>query len=233
MPQWAYGITTTPEREKDLLPRTVESLRRAGFAVPWLFIDGCRYPFHDHDYERFACTVVSRYPRIGAFGSWVLALWELWVRYPQANYYALFQDDLVCVRDMREYIEASWPTGHPGYLNLYTTRENAELAQDKVGWFPSNQMGRGALALVFNRMGLITLLQSPDIVLKPSCIRLPARNIDGAVITAMKKAGFWEWCHYPSLVEHTGVDSVIGNHGARYAPSFPGEDYRPSAKQAS
>ncbi len=39
--RWMYGVTTTPTREEDLFPRTLASLKNAGFDNPWLFIDGC------------------------------------------------------------------------------------------------------------------------------------------------------------------------------------------------
>jgi len=256
---WAYGVTTVPARAGELLPRTLRSLAAGGFDRPWLFVDDCRYPFHDKDYERFGCPVTNRYPRVGAWGNWLLGLTELWIRSPGCDYYAMFQDDLVCVRGLREYLEQCLQETHEAhasdkeiiaafdqdvalrkrvseylarrtplrYVNLYTVSQNEELADGRQGFYPSNQMGRGALALVFPKDAVEVLLSDIGVVSKPCHCNRPDSKIDGSVAGAMKRTGYTELVHYPSLVEHTGVDSAIGHKigpAYRSAPSFPGED---------
>jgi len=219
--KWAIGVTAVRERVANLLPLTLRSLEAAGFASPRVFLDGfggylCEDPWGG--------GLTGRVPAVGAFGNWILAAWELWIREPAADRYAIFQDDVLVVRGLREYLEARKPEGK-WYLNLYTTRENGALAGGKRGWFLSNQLGKGALGLVFERDGLGALLGSAGIVAKPHAVRLPKKNIDGAVVNAMKRAKYREWCHYPSLAEHIGEESVLRNAGRRYAPSFPGEKF--------
>jgi hypothetical protein len=51
------------------------------------------------------------------------------------------------------------------------------------------------------------------------------RAIDGGIVEAMKQAGWSEWIHNPSLVQHTGQMSSMGNTGKdQLAESFPGPE---------
>lgn len=235
---WASAITTVPERES-LLHRTLSSLAIGGFGEPQVFV------------ER----------GLKAFGTWWHALVELWIRNPHADRYAMFQDDVVCCKNLRRYLDA---IPHPpmGYWNLFTYRENEKLVKevgDKVGWFEASilkttpydpkrrdQVGVGALALVFPRRALVELLTSKHLVTRPMDRSVECkldgndkadRNIDGCVVTAMNKAGYREYVHVPSLVQHTGDTSVIGwemeeqlrilgkKRPPRLAKSFPGESF--------
>lgn len=222
--KWAYGVTTVPERRDDLLPRTLASLVAGGFDNPMLFVDG---DTAGNDWYSLMAWKEFRYPRINAYGNWLLALLELYIRGPHADRYAIFQDDIVCCRNLRAYLEAGEMPGK-SYWNLFTSPDNQELAKGK-GWFPSNQRGRGALALVFSREGVVTLLTSQHMMMKPQDQRAGHCNIDGAVSDAMRKAGWVERCHNPSLVQHMGVETTIGPpHGTHVKPtasSFPGENY--------
>lgn len=232
-PVWAYGITTynpepaqrsagVPFRGDTLLPRTVESLKGAGFPTPTIFVDG------DSDYKswaaRFNLPVVCRYPKVGAFGNWILALAELMVRNPFADYYAIFQDDIIISRNVRQYIEHGYPSD--GYLNLYTFPRNQVLT-DRVGWFKSDQSGLGALGLVFRRYAAVSLLTEQGPVDKPRTIDPQRRHkfVDGGVVNAMRHAGLWEYCHSPSLVQHTGTRSTLANPRHPIATSFRGEGF--------
>lgn len=216
---WAYGVTTVPERFQTTLPTTLESLALAGFDNPRLFVDGANeVPSHLRKYQ-----VTFRYPRIKAFGNWILALWELWVRNPTADRFAIFQDDLVTYRNLRDYLEHS-PYPARGYLNLYTFPQNQKQFQ---GWYLSNQLGKGAVGLVFNQEAVQVLLSQRDhIINRPlDATQRAWKAIDGAIVSALAKAGWKEYVHNPSLVQHTGMQSTLGNGVHDLAESFRGRDY--------
>jgi len=200
--KWAYGVTTVPERRGELLPRTLASLKSAGFDSPRLFVDG------DKDvmsWEReFGLEVTTRHPVIRPFGNWVLALAEIYIREPNAERYAIFQDDLVTYRNLRAYLDrCSFP--ETGYWNLYTMPSNQGLA-DGEGWYLSYQHGRGAVGLVFSREGVQTLLsQRENIIDRPVHPTRGWRAIDGGVVDAYKKIGWKEYVHNPTLLQHTGI----------------------------
>lgn len=220
---WACGVTTVPERE-ELLQRTLVSLAVGGFSRPQVFV------------ER----------GLKAFGTWWASILELYVRNPEADRYAMFQDDLVCVRNLRQYLDRV-PHPERGYWNLFTTRENEDLVRGNKGWVEASrvsstshsstqQTGRGALALVFPRQALLELMTSRHFVERPMDRVMGTRNIDGGVVTAMNKAGYRENVHCPSLVQHTGDESTIsykieeelkkaGVKRSRIAKSFPGEGF--------
>lgn len=227
--KWSYGVTTVPSRRGDLLPRTLASLGEGGFDRPRLFVDGERDGrgwVNDFNLE-----VTCHYPNLRTFGNWVTTLWELYIREPLADRYAIFQDDFVTYRNLRGYLEAvSYP--ERGYLNLYTFPSNqgivpavGQTGRRYVGWYESNQNGRGAVALVFSREAVTTLLQTEHMVLRPQHADRGHKSVDGAVVTALKKAGWKEYVHNPSLVQHTGEVSSMGNKKHPLAESFRGEGF--------
>lgn len=199
--QWAYGVTTVPERAKTSLPITLESLHKAGFDNPLI------------------CTDNSS---LGAWGNWWLCLTTLYLQKPEYNtQYVIFQDDIVCVPNLLEVLEKS-PDLIYGYRNLYTVPQNEELRPEGLvcGWYESNQMGRGALALMFSHTMVQILLSSLELIRKPLNCRYPKQRIDGAISDCCRNLdkatneGFFEYVYYPSLVQHQeNVDSTLENHG--------------------
>lgn len=223
---WAYGITATKERWLDLFPRTRASLHDGGFDQPRVFLDGSGTPLvgvHVSD-------LTTRWPKVGAWGNFWLSLSELWVRNPLASRFALFQDDLVCGKNLRQYLERC-PMPLQSYLNLFTAPEN-HAAAPAQGWFPAKHRGKGALALVFDRWGLHHLLTSPYAFQRPTATD-PApngqprgtQNIDGAVAEALHLCGITETVHCPSLVQHTGDVSTLGHRQHPPAPHFLGTEF--------
>jgi hypothetical protein len=236
--RWIYGITTVPERVPNLLQQTIASLAAAGFDKPYIFCDGYSgLAGKEHTAVRIPELSATRTLSIrgNAWGNWLLGMWELYVREPDAHRYAMFQDDIVVSKNLRAYLErCRYPEN--SYLNLYTCAQgiglnNVDLHEGQVsghtGWYLSNQMGRGALALVFDRTALQALLSSPHCVQKTACANRGWRCIDGGVCEAMSRAGFKEWIHWPSLVNHVGQQSTLGNHiGPKAnAESFRGEQF--------
>ncbi len=226
--KWAYGITTVPSRRESLFPRTLASLKLAGFDKPRLFVDGdvdgSWYRSHGLGLE-----ITCRYPAIRTYGNWILSLIELYIREPTADRYAIFQDDFVTYVNLREYLDKCiYP--EKGYLNLYTFPSNQQLAPaGKTGWYLSNQMGRGAVALVFSVGAVRTLLTNQasvdHLVERPQDAHRGHKAVDGGIVTALKKAEWKEYVHNPSLVQHTGIVSSMGNPQQLLAPSFRGENY--------
>lgn len=234
--EWAYGVTTVPERRHTLLPKTLASLKEAGFPTPRLFIDKCEDCDGKSWQQEFGlqCTIHGGDP-IRTYGNWVLALAELYIRQPNAQRFAMFQDDFVTYRNLRQYLE-SCPFPEQGYLNLYLFPQNAPVTMRKMGvawappdntkgWYASNQRGRGAVALVFNREGVLALLTHQHMVERPFSAHRGHKSVDGGVVTAMVKMGWKEYVHNPTLVEHTGKRSSMGNPEYPVGVGFLGEVY--------
>ncbi len=227
-PTWSYGVTTVPERFDALLPRTLFSLAAAGFDCPRLFVDGADPKQTLALSDRTCLPVTARFPRVRTFANWALALGELYARDPAADYYAVFQDDFVTVRNLRAYLEKTLPgRDAKEYYNLYTFPSNQRVAPPgRPGFFRSNQNGRGAVALVFRNEAVVDLLTAPTFVRKPQAAGHRAyKSVDGGVLTALKAKGYAELVHNPSLTQHTGIVSSMGNMTHPLATSFPGEDF--------
>lgn len=235
-PLWAVGVTTCPQRRDSLLPRTLASLKAAGWPAPRLFVDGARSSAEWAD--RFGLEVTARFPVIRTYCSWVLGLAELYAREPVADFYFMGQDDFVTYRNLRAYLEKA-PCPARSYKNCFSFRENESIIAGKPpGWYEActlgsgptyhgkpAQAGRGAVALVFNNEGVRALLASEHIILRPKDSVRGHRGLDGAIVTAMNKAGYREFCHAPSLVQHLGAVSSMGSAPQRQALSFMGEQH--------
>ena len=223
MTTWAYGVTTVPDRlASGLLERTLKSLSKSGFPKPRLFIDGLPTSVTE---SVSGLEVTCRNPSIRTYGNFHLGLSELFIRNAHADLYAMFQDDFVTYKNLRKYLEGCrYPK--KGYLNLYTFPQNQKNTE---GWYLSNQLGKGAVALVFNNEAVQALLNSNYWIGRPASN--PGNKdrlwkfIDGGIVEALKKAGFKEYVHNPSLVQHTGDRSSVGNARQEKAPSFRGEEF--------
>lgn len=230
---WAYGVTTVPSRRTTTLPVTLKSLRGAGFPTPHLFVDG------DHDgkswHDQFGLDVTCHGGKpIRAYGNWTLGLAELYIKNPTATYFAMFQDDFVTYKNLREYLEKlTWPS--KSYLNLYTFAENTPTELRKhglpapqdghIGLYEANQRGKGAVALIFRRDAILMLLTHQHMVERPIDPHRGHRSIDGGVVTAMTKSSWKEMVHYPTLTHHIGNISAIGNRTHSAGVGFLGEEY--------
>lgn len=200
---WSYGVITVPARSA-LLEASIASLAAAGFPSPRLFMDdGLR-----------------------VVGNTIKALVELYLRSPVADRYALFQDDILAVANLRTYLErCRYPID--GYLNLILYPDNeADLAEKRQGWQSAAHKGRGAQGLVFSREALMTLLQQQSFWYKPQDLQRGWHNVDGCIVVAMRNAGWREFIHYPSLLDHTGAGKTTFNPVAQPPiTSFPGEAF--------
>lgn len=232
--RWTYGITTVPQRKDDLFPQTLNSLRKAGFDQPYLFIDGCDPYLARNHYKQYGLGVTPRESRVRTAGHWVMSMLELYYRDPNADRYAMFQDDFVTYKNLKQYLDKA-PYPEKSYLNLYTFPSNQSLCDGKIGWFrarnlnsgPTNfQTGRGAVALIFSNEALVTLFSSAHLFKRAKDARYGHRKIDGGIVQAMNEQGWSEFCHNPSLTQHMGDKSSIeGQLPHQKALSFLGENY--------
>lgn len=207
---WAYGITTVPERAGTLLPQTLRSLASAGFDRPVLFVDG-----NISGYEELE---VVCHPNVGQMRNWMQALFFLFTT-QEADRYAIFEDDVLACRQLREYL-VRCPPGKV-YWNLITLDENRAFTKDVPGWHESNQLGRSACGLVFDRSTVDCLLRMERFVRGPS---VGETMSDAVVIATLKSLGYKELVHYPSLLEHVGRESTLGNSFGQVI-AFQGVDY--------
>lgn len=241
--RWAYGVTTVPGRlDNGYRRRTLDSLARAGFPDPYLFIDG--------DNGELIGASTRRYPPLRVSGNWCCSLAELLFRHPEAERFAMFQDDFLTYPNLRQYLEGCpYPDGRDGrplgYWNLYSFTTNEDIApvdresgRPLVGWYEARllgsgreyhgkqqQAGKGAVALIFDRSAVYTLLSSRRLWERSGDVHRGWRAIDGGIVESMNQEGYREFVHSPSLVQHIGEVSSWGNNPHLRSESFRGEDF--------
>ncbi len=119
---WAIGVTTAPRRSCTL-EHTLDSIFRAGWHDPRLFLDGTI-----HMPKKYEHLPVSwRDDSIGAWPTWYMALAELVLRSPSADAYVMLQDDVVLYdrENLSEYLQrALWPGDRPGIVSLFYNGSN-------------------------------------------------------------------------------------------------------------
>lgn len=216
--QWAFGVTTVPARYSTTLPRTLDSLAAAGFADPHLFVDGepGELPAYLRTYAHTCRSTPAR-----TAGNWYLAMMELYIRYPDADRYAVFQDDCIANKNLRDYLDEI-VLEDKTYWNLYTFPHNLK---DRQGFNNSDQMGKGALGLVFSNDGVRDLLTCRRFVNRFEDSDKGHQSVDGAIIASMQRKGYKEKVHNPSLLFHIGDKSTMGHGVFEPAASFLGEEY--------
>jgi len=222
--EWSYGVTTVPSRLNTTLPVTLESLKLAGFETPRLFIDDCE---DASEFKKLDLPITSHWPRMHVNGNWILSVIELYLRQPEAQRYAIFQDDFVTYRNLRQYLEQV-PYPENGYCNLYTVPRYERAGAQHKGWFKAiPQYGIGAVALVFTRDAVKALFDNRHMIDKmhgPDPVKR-IKSVDGGIVSAMNKSGWYEYVHMPSLVQHIGDVSAAGNDQSKKPRSFRGESY--------
>ncbi|MCA9178835.1 MAG: glycosyltransferase [Planctomycetales bacterium] len=170
--------------------------------------------------------VTLRSRRLGAWPNWLLAGMELYQGDPHATAYALFQDDVLAVNNLREWLEQTpWPDN--SYLNLYTSRHNGRGA----GWFAAPSVGRGALGLVFGNKAMRALLEAPAIH-RHRLTNDGHKRIDVVVASTLASLGIQEHVHDPSPLQHRVAstspvpwrNSTLGHNFNAMSDCFPGEE---------
>lgn len=201
--KWSIGITSAP-RPTSTLERTVESIRQSGWAdVPLL------------------CSVDERAK--GAWRNWLDTLDTLLKKQPNADVYAVFQDDVVLCRDLRGYAEATlWPQNQEKvalcspYCPTVHRGKSRGWNRLKAGWHLC-----GALTWFITPEGARRMLRDLG--------HIQARSrIDARVGKWAQDARRSIWYHTPSLAQHIGNrNSALGDNSVnpcRVANDFIGED---------
>lgn len=222
--QWCVGVTTVLSRRETTLPKTLQCLEKGGFRDVTLFVDGCS----NYDVEKYlGYSSVFRGKSAGVAGNWILAMTEMYIRNPTAHRYAIFQDDGLCYRNLKQYLnECQYP--EDGYWNLYSFPENEKVLEKNgisKGWGLSNQKGKSALGLVFSRSMVVELLSNKKFVERHQDVQRGKVSIDGGILNAMQSMGYQEYCHFPTLMMHIGTISTLNHPQYPVPTSWKGEDF--------
>jgi hypothetical protein len=219
--RWAVGVTTSPRRQPTL-ELCLDSIGRAGWDKPRLFLDGsARVP------ARYAHLVATwREERVGAWPAWYLALLELILKQPEADAYMLLQDDVVPYDrgSLRDYLErVLWPGERPGLISLFHTGH-----ETTPGWRRAEtNWDWGAQAHVLSPGAARALVSDNE--LSRSVLAASAENhipIPELIYDWVMRKGIDTWYSIPSLTQHIGNTSTIwmdaAISGGRRASWFSG-----------
>jgi hypothetical protein len=222
--RWAVGVTSAPRR-RPTLDWCLDSLIRAGWETPRLFIDSAVTIG-----ERFAGLPVSlREGKLGAWPNYYLTLVELLMREPEADAFLLVQDDVVLFdrQNLREYLEeALWPADPVGAVSLFCS---SAYTRTEPGWYaPEDAWVWGAQAFVFPRESAKRFVADP-LVLEHrwSYCHRGLANIDTVIGQWAARHGLPICYPSPSLAQHVGDTSTLWPEaridGHRRADQFAGE----------
>lgn len=228
MDNWAVGITTAP-RLQPTLATCYDSVRDAGWAVDdiWVFAE----PGTEVPDSVVRCTL--RQQTLGCWPNFYLGACELLLSRPQAEFFLLLEDDAQlfpgagsCL--LRDYLTQLCRSQLASFalLTLYATEHRPitpTLLALRHGWAHS-----GNVAFVIAREPLRRLLTAPAVVAH----RL---DQDAWTGTRLNDAVVGRWAdtqenkpiglHVPSLAQHIGATSTLGNPLCRQAANFIGSSY--------
>jgi len=230
--RWAVGVTTAPRRQPTL-EACLDSVVRAGWDSPRLFLDGTlRVP------PRYAHLPTSwREEGIGAWPAWYLALVELLVQCPDADAFLMLQDDAILHDQcpLRNYLEqVLWPGDRPEMISLFYAGDDTT-----PGWHRTEgDASWSALALLFPPVLARQLVADPGAA--QALLRATAAHhvpIPNVVFEWTNRCGIHAWYTVPSLAQHIGSSSTIwenvGLTLGRRAPWFSGDLDEPFALEGN
>jgi hypothetical protein len=204
----SIAMTTAPRRTPTIL-RALPSLREAGFhedvhvfAEPGTF---GKLPVPDDKRAR----VRQNSSRRGCFSNWKYALEQL-LSGTDAQWLLIVQDDAIWLPGSADVLRAQMLARQEmctGFLSPYVTAKDVPIErvdgwnECRAGW-----LFWGALALCMKRGTAEELKRQPRFVKH----RGP-QQIDAVVAASMLDLGYPSFVHVPSLVDHVGATSTIGN----------------------
>jgi hypothetical protein len=220
---WAVGITTTP-RYPPTLECCLDSIVRAGWKTPRIFMDGkVSLPArHQH------LPVTLREPKVRAWPNFYLALMELLMREPGADAYLISQDDAFFCdsEDLREYLQSAlWPND-VGAVSLYCS---SAYTRPQNGWHRHEGMWQwGAMAFILPRESAKMFVADPGVLQHRWCQRnAGCANIDTEIGLWSRRTRRPIFFPTPSLVQHIGDVSTLWPGaratGPRCADRFAGD----------
>lgn len=201
---WAVAVLTAP-RKPPTLSATLDSLHAAGcvdlhlFAEPSVVIPAA-----------FSMLPLVRHQqRQGPLRNFCFAAQALLDSHPDADCYAIFEDDISAALGLRRWCDREfWPGDH-GLLSLYTSRVSCD---DRPGWQTLNlgcYRTFGALAFVFRGPTLRDFLADVGV----------RRHVEWGDCGADAVVGEWALqrgigiaYHSPSLVQHEGKTTSLAGH---------------------
>ncbi|HWB11887.1 MAG TPA: glycosyltransferase [Pirellulales bacterium] len=203
--RWQVGLLTAP-RDAPTIHQTLSSLHAAGFTPVHVFAEpGSWIPQTAGDLR-----VAIHERRLGNLTNFYNALATLLEQAPDADAFAIFQDDVRVAEGTRAWCEAEFWPGGGGLVSLFTPRPHA---RPQTGWhllLPGANRICGAQAIVFRRDVLRSFLADPLVVRSLHT----SRSHDDAIVggwTARQRLSIAY--HTPSLVRHTGVVSSLFPEG--------------------
>jgi len=202
---WAVGVTTAP-RQEPTIDICLDSLARAGWERPWLFVDEGTH-LADH---QLCLPVTYRQDKVGAWPNFYLALQELLMRQPDADAYLLVQDDAVFYdrENLREYLESClWPAEDVAAVSLYCPQPYTRRVS---GWYRiGGKWIWGALAFAFPNAAARQFVVDHDVFDHRWSGRRKHAQIDAVVGDWALREGTGVYYPVPSLVQHVGQTSTI------------------------
>lgn len=208
---WTVGITAAPRSGEVYLQQTIQSAAKNFqdihvFAEPILEKPG-DVIFHQHG-EQF-----------GDWSNWLCALFSLLITRPKTDYFLMMEDDVSLCNNLAYYLEGLIPQiGRFAALSIYTPERYR-----RYGRYIHNECHGvqtwGSQALIFGRHEAVRFLSSPEVLLH----RTYGESYRGRDISNARKdaiIGMWSereqlplYFHSPSLAQHTGRISSMGNEG--------------------
>lgn len=200
---WAVGMTAAlrpparGEQPQDVLRESVASVIRAGWDHVHIFAEPDLPGITVDD-----ATILRNEERLYPWLNFCHSLASLVLQQPRAEAYLIFQDDVRVSAHAREYIEREPRPNSTGVASLYTCRTAHD--PNTTGWHRPLATPYGALAFLFSPVCAKLFVLTADLNSQYQ------NKIDMQVLWWAKARGLDFWAHSPSLIRHTGRESVIG-----------------------
>lgn len=217
----AIAITTAP-RKAPTLERAYKSLRAAAFDEEVFVVAEPRTDIPAAVVSDRRVRVTVNATQLGCFGNWKHACNTLLTK-TKADWLLILQDDAIWQRGsasvLRQQMKDRSGT-RTGFISPYLSAHDLKKSFTS-GWNETHSGWDwcGALAFCMARQAAEDLLKVECFVKHPG-----PKQVDAIVGRAFKELKRPSFAHLPSLVDHIGVTSTVGNGGR--SPGRMGHGFR-------
>jgi hypothetical protein len=219
---WCVGITACP-RTTGVVDQVIDSLRQNDWQ-PTIYAEP------ETKIDTKDARIVRRDKIYGCWTNWICALHDMYVNDVHAEGYAIFEDDILICKNLRNYLEHLMPRFERlGALSLYTPERQARMHFGQACVHDNAYRGDavwGTQAVVFSNYSLAFFLSSRTTInhRRIGIGKGNNKNRDSAIGVWAKAENQPFYYHTPSLVQHVGEESSV-EHEFHCASDFVGDSY--------
>ena len=208
---WMVGVITAP-RTHSTLKWSLNTIKGAGWDRGIIFNDSADCPINDPNWP-----VVARHSKLGLFRNFILGLYELFLRDTKADAYLIIQDDMLCIENLRSYLEKTlWFDSKPHIISPFAPYNVNHTAYPNIhgDWRSTDMYTAGPNSLVLSNETTRAILSDMDDVIgyHEEAVARGDSFEDLGIYHWANRHGYKTYWPIHGLIDHIGLHSTHRPH---------------------